>query len=166
MLYVKVVTPLVLKCWVWPMITYSHLGPKSIYSYMDDLVIANCLIDARVFVHAFATYFISYLIVWACWLHNFLHSRTPIFCFDCLAFSFCQMDGQECLSTPSSIYSFLLSNSIHATPQSLIESYSNPLSEEHSEPPIRHRLKLPKPLSAFWSDRFIPFGHNEFIKLI
>ena len=25
---------------------------KSIYSYIDDLVIANCLIDARVFVHA------------------------------------------------------------------------------------------------------------------
>ena len=30
------------------MIKCSHLTPKSI----DDLVIANCLIDARVFVHA------------------------------------------------------------------------------------------------------------------
>ena len=30
----------------------SHLTPKSINSYIDDLVIANCLIDARVFVHA------------------------------------------------------------------------------------------------------------------
>ena len=34
------------------MIKCSHLTPKSIYSYIDDLVIANCLIDARVFVHA------------------------------------------------------------------------------------------------------------------
>ena len=34
------------------MIKCSHLTPKSIYSHMDDLVIANCLIGARVFVHA------------------------------------------------------------------------------------------------------------------
>ena len=32
----------------------------------------------------------------------FTHSRTSICCFDCLAFLFCQMDGQECLRTPSS----------------------------------------------------------------
>ena len=30
------------------MIKCSHLTPKSIYSYIDDLVIANCLIDARI----------------------------------------------------------------------------------------------------------------------
>ena len=36
------------------MIKCSHLTPKSIYSYIDDLVIANWLIDARVFVHALA----------------------------------------------------------------------------------------------------------------
>ena len=35
------------------MIKCSHLTPKSIYSYIDDIVIANFLIDARVFVHAF-----------------------------------------------------------------------------------------------------------------
>ena len=34
------------------MIKCSHLTPKSIYSYIDDLVIANCLINARVIVHA------------------------------------------------------------------------------------------------------------------
>ena len=34
------------------MIKCSHLTPKSIYSYVDDLVIANFLLDARVFVHA------------------------------------------------------------------------------------------------------------------
>ena len=34
------------------MIKCSHLTPKSIYSYIDDLVITNCLIDARVFLHA------------------------------------------------------------------------------------------------------------------
>ena len=37
----------------------------------------------------------------------FTHSRTSICCFDCLAFfSFCQMDGQECLRTPSSYLCF------------------------------------------------------------
>ena len=30
------------------MIKCSHLTPKSIYSYIDDLIIANCLIDARI----------------------------------------------------------------------------------------------------------------------
>ena len=30
------------------MIKCSHLTPKSIYSYIDDLVIANCLIDTRI----------------------------------------------------------------------------------------------------------------------
>ena len=34
------------------MIKCSHLTPKSIYSYIDDLLIANYLIDARMFVHA------------------------------------------------------------------------------------------------------------------
>ena len=34
------------------MIKCSHSAPKSIYSYIDDLVIANCLIDTRVYVHA------------------------------------------------------------------------------------------------------------------
>ena len=34
------------------MIKCSHLTPKSIYSYKNDLVIANCLIDACGFVHA------------------------------------------------------------------------------------------------------------------
>ena len=34
------------------MIKCSYLTPKSIYSYIDDLVIDNCLIDARVIVHA------------------------------------------------------------------------------------------------------------------
>ena len=34
------------------MIKCSHLTPKSIYSYIDDLIIANCLIDARTIVHA------------------------------------------------------------------------------------------------------------------
>ena len=34
------------------MVKCSHLTPKSIYSYIDDLVIANCLIDARMVVHA------------------------------------------------------------------------------------------------------------------
>ena len=40
------------------------------------------------------------------------------------------------------------------------------LCEEHSESPIRHRLKLPKLLCAFRSDRFIHFGHTEITKSI
>ena len=106
MLYVKVVTPLVLKRWVWPMIKCSHMTPRSIYSYIDDLVIANCLIDARIVCACFVTYLICYLIVWACWLHIFFHSRTCICCFSCLALYFCQMDGQECLRTSSSYLCF------------------------------------------------------------
>ena len=113
MLYVKVVTPLVLKRWVWPMIKCSHLTPQSIYSYIDDLVIANCLIDARVFVHALPHILFCYLIVWACWVHDFIHSRTSICCFGRFDF-FDQMDGQECLSTSPSYLCFLVSNSIHA----------------------------------------------------
>ena len=35
------------------------------------------------------------------------------------------------------------------------------LCEEHSESPIRHRLKLPKLLCAFRSDRFIHFGLTD-----
>ena len=34
------------------MIKCYHLTPKSIYSYIDDLVIANCLIVSRMVVHA------------------------------------------------------------------------------------------------------------------
>ena len=40
------------------------------------------------------------------------------------------------------------------------------LCEEHSESPIRHRLKLPKPLCDSRSDRFLHFGPTEIIKLI
>ena len=40
------------------------------------------------------------------------------------------------------------------------------LCEEHSESPIRHRLKLPKPLCDSRSDRFLHFGPTEITKLI
>ena len=40
------------------------------------------------------------------------------------------------------------------------------LCEEHSESPIRHRLKLPKPLCDSRSDRSFHFGPTEIIKLI
>ena len=36
----------------------------------------------------------------------FTHSRTSTCCFDCLAFFFCQVDGQECLRTSSSYLCF------------------------------------------------------------
>ena len=66
------------------MIKCSHLTPKSIYSYIDDLVIANCLIDARVFVHALPH--ISFAILLCehvgCIFYSFGESTR---CFDCLA---------------------------------------------------------------------------------
>ena len=103
--YVKVVTPLELKRWVWPMIKCSHLTPKSIYSYIDDLVIANCLIDAIIGCACFATYFICHSIVWVCWLHILLIRGHPLVAlidwFCC-----CQVDGQECLRTSSSYLCF------------------------------------------------------------
>ena len=106
MLYVKVVTPLELKRWVWPMIKCSHLTPKSIYSYIDDLVIANCLIDARIGCACFATYFICHFIVWACWLHILLIRGHPLVVLIVWFFFFCQVDGQECLRTFSSYLCF------------------------------------------------------------
>ena len=106
MIYVKVVTPLELKRWVWPMIKCSHLTPKSIYSYIDDLVIANCLIDARIGCACLVTYFICHLIVWACWLHILLIRGHPLVVLIVWFFSFCQVDGQECLRTSSSYLCF------------------------------------------------------------
>ena len=38
MLKRKMVTPFELKRWVWPMIKWSHLTPKSIYSNIGDLI--------------------------------------------------------------------------------------------------------------------------------
>jgi len=97
--YVKVVTPLELKRWVWPMIKCSHLTPKSIYSYIDDLVIANCLIDARIGCACFATYFNCHLIVWACWCIFYLFKDIHLLLWLFGFFSLCQVDGQECLRT-------------------------------------------------------------------
>src|SRR4051812_10167177 len=89
------------------MIKCSHLTPKSIYSYIDDLVIANCLIDARIGCACFVTYFklpfycVSMLVAY------FTHSRTSTCCFDCLVLLFFhQVDGQECLRTSSSYLCF------------------------------------------------------------
>ena len=66
------------------MIKCSHLTPKSIYSYIDDLVIANCLIEARVFMHALPH--ISFAILLCehvdCIVFSF---GTSICCLDCLA---------------------------------------------------------------------------------
>ena len=95
-----------LKQWVWPMIKCSHLTPKSIYSYIDDLVIANCLIDARIGCACFATYFICHFIVWACWLHILLIQGHPLVVLIVWFLFFCQVDGQECLRTFSSYLCF------------------------------------------------------------
>ena len=99
-------------------------------------------------------------------LHILLIRGHPFLALIVWFFFFCQMDGQECLRTSSSYLCFSHLNSIHATSQSLIKSDSNTLCEEHSESPIHHRHKLPKPLCDSRSDRFLHFGPTEIIKLI
>ena len=89
------------------MIKCSHLTPKSIYSYTDDLVIANCLIDARVFVHALPHISIAIFLLCEhadCIFYSFgdIHLLLWLFGF----ISFCQVDGQECLRTSSSYLCF------------------------------------------------------------
>ena len=88
------------------MIKCSHLTPKSIYSYIDDLVIANCLIDARVFVHALPH--ISFAILLCEHAGCIFYSFEDIHLLFCLFgfISFCQVDGQECLRTSSSYLCF------------------------------------------------------------
>ena len=65
------------------MIKCSHLTPKSIYSYIDDLVIANCLIDAGVLVHALSHISFAILLCEHVGAY-FTHSRTSTCCFVCL----------------------------------------------------------------------------------
>ena len=87
---------------LWPMIKCSHLTPKSIYSYIDDLVIANCLIDARIGCACLVTYFICHLLREhaGCIFYSFEDIHLLFWLFDFI--SFCQVDGQECLRTSSS----------------------------------------------------------------
>ena len=84
------------------MIKCSHLSPKSIYSYIDDLVIANCLIDARICCACFATYLICHFIVCACWLHILLIRGHQLVVLIVWHFLLCHVVGQECLRTFSS----------------------------------------------------------------
>ena len=88
------------------MIKCSHLTPKSIYSYIDDLVIANWLIDARIGCACFVTYFICHFIMSACHLHILLIRGHPFVVLIVWIFLFCQVDGQECLRTFSSYLCF------------------------------------------------------------
>ena len=46
--------------------------------------------------------------MWACWLHTFLIQGHPFVALIVWLFLFCQMDGQECLRTPSSYLCFSL----------------------------------------------------------
>ena len=167
MLYVKVVTPLVLKRWVWPTIKCSHLTPKSIYSYIYDLVIANCLIDTRVFVHA--SPHISFAILLCehvgCIIYSFEDIHLLFWLIGFLFF--CQVDGQECLRTFSSYlwFSHLKLYSCYITKFDQVRF--EPLCVRSTRsPPIRHRLKLPKLLCASWPDQLIHFGNTESTKSI
>ena len=87
------------------MIKCSNLTPKLIYSYIDDLVIANCLIDSREFVHASSHTLFAILL---CEHVDciFVLIRGPFVAFIVWFSLFCQMDGQECLRTPSSYLCF------------------------------------------------------------
>ena len=88
------------------MIKCSHLTPKSIYSYIDDLVITNCLIDARIVVHALPH--ISIVILLCQHVDCIFYSFEDIHLLFSLIglFFFSQVDGQECLRTFSSYLYF------------------------------------------------------------
>ena len=166
MLYVKVVTPLVLKWWVWLMIKCSHLTLKSIYSYTDDLVIANCLIDARIGCASLVTYFNCHFIVWACWLHILLIRGHPLVVLIVWLFLVCQVDRKGCLRTLSSYLWFPCLK--------LYSYYITKFDQVRFEPLYVRSTLSPwfvidlnfQNLCAFWSDRFTLFGHTEIIKLI
>ena len=73
------------KNFVWPKMSRMCLF---FVVYIDDLVITNCLIDARVFVHALPHILFAILLCEHVGRMIFLHSRTSICCFDCLVFRF------------------------------------------------------------------------------
>ena len=124
------------------MIKCSHLTSKSIYSYIDDLVIANCLIDARVFVHALSHILFAILLCEhvGCIFYSFKDIHLLLRLFG--SFSLAKWMDKNAQELPLAIYAFLISNSIHATSQRLIKSNSDPPGEEHSEPPIYQGLNL------------------------
>ena len=88
------------------MIKCSHLTPKSIYSYIDDLVTANCLIDARVLVHDLSHISFAILLCEHVGSIFVLIRGHPFVALIVWLFFFCQMDGQECLRTSSSYLCF------------------------------------------------------------
>ena len=59
------------------MIKCSHLTPKSIYSYIDDLVIAHCLTDARTGCACFTHISFTILLCEHVGLHVFLIQGHP-----------------------------------------------------------------------------------------
>ena len=165
MLCVKVVTPLVLKRWVWPMIKCSHLTPKSIYSYIDDLVIANFLIDVGVFVHALP-YFSFAILLCEHVDCIFYSSRTSICCFVCWALSLLP-NGWTRMPKNSLYLSMLFSSQTlfmlhHKVWSSQIRTLC--VSSTRS-PQFVIDLNFQN-LSVFRSDRFIPFDLTEFTELI
>ena len=70
------------------MIKCSHLTPKSIYSYIYiyDLVIANCFINARVFVHALSHICVAILLCEYVGCIIFSIQGHPFVDIDCLVF--------------------------------------------------------------------------------
>ena len=104
----------------------------------------------------FATYFICHFIVWACWLHILLIRGHPFV--DLIVWLFLLLpNGWTRMPKDFLKLSMLLSSQTlfmlyHKVWSSQIRTT---LCEEHTESPIRHRLKLPKPLCAFRSDRSI-----------
>ena len=75
--------------------------PKSIYSYIDDLVIANFLIDARIVCACLTHILFDILLCQHVGLHNFSIRGHPFVVLIVLVFVG-QMDVQECLRTFSS----------------------------------------------------------------
>ena len=93
---------------------------KSIYSYIDDLVIANCLIDARMVVHALPHISFVILLCEHVGCIIFLIRGHPFVALIAWSLFFLPNGWTRMPKNSLAIYAFLFSDFIHATSQSLI----------------------------------------------
>ena len=74
-----------LKRWVWPMIKWSHLTPKSIYSHIGDFVADHLYMKfSCVLLRVFA--FVSFIFVSPFKKENFIYISFCLLCIFCIQF--------------------------------------------------------------------------------
>jgi len=84
----------------------------------------------------------------------FSHSRTSICWFDCLAFFFFQMNGKECLRTPSSYLCF--------SRLKLYSCYITKFDQVRFEPPRVRSTRSPRfVIDLYFQNLFVHFGMTE-----